>query len=468
MTTDAVLSHVPHPAKPKRTARQRLKAWRTPLLLTGIILGGLLVRVLLSSAEGNGFDIGVNQGWARSAVQLGLAHSYSEQLDGNMLPNYPAFSLMIFAAMGHLYKATWSPEMDPGSPVFDYFIRFPALLADLLTVLLMFFLIRKWKGSGAGLIAAALMAFHPVSIYNSAIWGQTDAIFTFFVAAGLAAFVWRWRIFGAVGAWLGVFCKLQAVAVGPLFALLYLRSGWRSILKAAVATTVVIILVLTPYAIGGNLKGALNVYVDLVGYYPIVTSAAYNFWWMLLGDAGGTTNDTTLLFNVISYRDAGLLIMAFFYAATFWVLRRRLDPREPYDRLMPAAFYAAALSCFAFFMFNTQMHERYLYAFIVFGLPLVFHSRRAALVYWLTCLFHLLNLMGWLPFSAVDRALYATFPAFDGFIAGAHVVLFGYWFALAFTLAKELPKPKKALRRRILEWAHARLDRVLRKAPKAA
>jgi hypothetical protein len=273
---------------PKTSWNTRIKSLRTPLLLVIILTLGVAARFAMAPAEGNGFDVGVNQGWARSAVQLGLAKSYSEQVDGNMLPNYPAFSLMIFAGMGHLYQAVWSPEFDHTDPVFRLFIKFPAMLADILTALLMFFLIRKWRGTNAGLIAAGLMAFHPVAIYNSAIWGQTDAIFTFFIAAGLAAFVWNRRIAAAALAVLGVFCKLQAVAVGPLFILLYLRSGWKSILKGALALIAVIVLVLVPYAIGGNLKGALNVYDDLVGYYPIVTSAAYNFWWTSGGCCSAT------------------------------------------------------------------------------------------------------------------------------------------------------------------------------------
>lgn len=440
--------------------------WRVPAILTAIIVLGLIVRLLLAPAEGNGFDVGVNQGWAKSAVQLGLARSYSEQVDGNMLPNYPPFSMLIFAGAGHLYKAFISPDYDRSLLAYRIVIKLPAMLADLATAIVFFFLLRRWKGTNVGLLGSALYTFHPAVLYDSAIWGQTDSIFTFFLTIGFACYAWGLMALAGGLAMLAVLTKMQAIMVGPLFLLLFLRSGWKGFLRACLAAVLVTILVLAPFAIGQNLQGVWNVYATSVGFYPIVSSAAYNLWWALMTDSAGTTNDTTLLFGVITFKHAGLLLVGIFYAATLWILRRHLRVKETYARMMPAMMLAASVAAYIFFMFNTQMHERYLFPFVAFGLPLVFWNRRAALLYAAVCTLYLINLMGWLPYSAIDRALFATFPTFDGFIASLQLVTFFCWFGLTWRLALEAPKAKRTLWKTAKERLRAGYDAMM--AHKAA
>ncbi len=66
------------------------------------------------------------------------------------------------------------------------------IVADILVGVLLFWLVQRWTahrpGSGRlALIAAGLYLFNPVTWYDSAVWGQTDAVGTLVILLGLAA-----------------------------------------------------------------------------------------------------------------------------------------------------------------------------------------------------------------------------------------------------------------------------------------
>jgi hypothetical protein len=69
-------------------------------LLTLILLLGLGLRLSLAWHSGYEFDVGTNQGWGRSIVVNGFTTSYTEQVEGTMIPNYPPFSLLVFWRCG--------------------------------------------------------------------------------------------------------------------------------------------------------------------------------------------------------------------------------------------------------------------------------------------------------------------------------------------------------------------------------
>jgi Gpi18-like mannosyltransferase len=369
---------------------------------------------------GNEFDVGVNQGWARSAVQLGFGPSYSRQVNGNMLPNYPPLSMLIFGGVGRVYSMI-VPDMRP-TPLFTILIKLPAIVADMATALLLAFMIGRWKGRAAGVLGGFIYAVHPAVIYDSAVWGQTDSLFTFAMIAGLAAWSRGWTAMSAFLCACAVLLKAQTVMLLPLFALLFTLRGPKALLLSACAGIGAVTLTLLPYA--GHVSSVFAVYRGSVGYYPIVSSAAYNLWWALLGDSAGTLADTTLFFSLMPYRTLGMLI----YATVTGIVLGILTPLLRYEK-NPARAYilvssAGAVMAFAFFLFNTEMHERYLFPFLALGLPMCFIHPRGAFIYAGISICFLWNLFGWLPFMTIDQSMFRNFPALDIFIASAQVFLF--------------------------------------------
>jgi len=170
----------------------------------------------------------------------------------------------------------------------------------------------------------------------------------------------------------------------------------------------------------------LRVYTGSVDFYPTLTCSAFNLWWALYGEAARTKPDHELLLGLASYRTVGLALFLGAYAAVLASLRAALWPPAG-PRAAAAAFaplLAGGLVVCAFHLLATQMHERYLYAFVVLALPLAVVDRRGAWLYAGLSLGFLANLVWARPFGALDRALYGEFPELETLVSVALLALF--------------------------------------------
>lgn len=401
--------------------RQRGKRVPPAWVLTGILLLGILIRIPLSFDRGYEFDVQTNQRWARNAVEVGIVRSYTEQPDGTMLPNYPPLSMIIFAAVGYAEKVV-APGQELTAPIPYLLIKLPAIIADLLTALCLFFVLAAWKGRRMGYVGALLYVLHPVVFFDSTIWGQTDPLYTLFLTAALLALLRKWPVAAGALVAAAFLTKAQSVALFPLLLVLFTRD-LRTLLRTFFGGCIVVLAVFLPFLIAGQVKPVINVYLHSVGYYSALSSNAYNLWWSLFGDSAGTVHDTDILLGIASYRTVGFVLFFAAVAAVLLPLWSRLRSPKLAEAL-PAVFLAAGCSAYAFFLFNTQMHERYLFPFLALGLPIAFLHWRALGWYVAGSMLFFWNLLGVLPYTMVDRNLFAAFPSLDVFIATLHLVVF--------------------------------------------
>ncbi|HVW67286.1 MAG TPA: glycosyltransferase 87 family protein [Candidatus Peribacteraceae bacterium] len=396
---------------------------RTYLLLALVVALGLFLRLLLSPSPGYGFDVGVDQGWGLSAMKLGLAQSYVEQVNGNMLPNYAPLSIILFM-LSAMTVNLFQPDFDVHSKAYLIAIKMPAIIADIGTALVLYGLLARWKNRKAGLIAALVYMLHPAVFHDSAFWGQTDGIYTFFMVAALSTYLSKRMWLSGALITLALLTKMQAVMLGPLFLVLFLAAGWKAFFKAAGGSVIVALAVLMPFIIGGTLHAVIDVYRHSVGYYSVISSAAYNFWWSMYADQAGNTHDTDLIFHVIPFRTAGLAAFGLSYLyglyALFPMLVRALKDKQA----ALSVFVAAGFVSLSFFLWNTQMHERYLFPFVALALPMIFISTRGIVLYALISFLFYMNLLGWLPAGPIDKAIFDQFPMVDVFFASCQVILF--------------------------------------------
>ena len=339
----------------------------------------------------------------------------------NELPNHPPLALATFAGVGYLHQWLQSWVRSWGDEHFHILIKMPAIFADLFLSVLLYVVVRVFRGEVGGIAAAATYAFHPAVIYDSAVWGQTDGIYTLFVAAMLFAVAKRqWYLTGALTV-LAVFSKPQAVVFLPLLFFISCRE-WHALFKVGFSAILAAMTLLLPFM--GAMQEVIGVYTNAVGYYNHVSLGAYNFWWMFLGDRAWQIEDTTLLFGILSYRTAGFLLFTCVYACILLGLHRRLSKAYQLSERVVSILSAGALVALTFFLFNTQMHERYAFAFLALGLPVAFTGLTQAAAYFGVSLLILWNLLGVLPFTAIDQALYAELPTLDVLVACGMVFLF--------------------------------------------
>ena len=82
----------------------------------------------------------------------------------------------------------------------------------------------RWRGQRTGLVAAGLFLFLPVSWYDSALWGQADAVGTLVVLVSLLLLVDGWSEAALATAVLAVLVKPQyAIVLGVVIPVLVRR-----------------------------------------------------------------------------------------------------------------------------------------------------------------------------------------------------------------------------------------------------
>jgi len=295
------------------------------------------------------------------------------------------------------------------------------MFADMIICWLLFVVVRKWKNTKTGYLAALAYALNPAAIFDTAIWGQTDSIYSMFLLASLAAWIFEKRDMAAVMLALSVLTKLQGIVLFPLFAfLIFDHKNPRALLRFTIVGILTFIVVCLPYAMGGVMEQVSDVYIGSVGRYGNITIGAYNLWWALMADSGWRIESSEKVFDLISYTKVGMVLFGAMYAFILLLFRKKLQSLKNID----AFFYCSALLCAAFFLFLTQMHERYLFPFVAIGIPMIFLSRKIAAAYWAMVIAFTINLMGILPVSSIDKAFYREFEAFDSFIATTQVWMF--------------------------------------------
>ena len=404
-----------------------------------VLVVAFVVRFSVSWHPGYGFDIGVYQGWARSAVELGLAQSYEEQIGGNMLPDYPPFSITMLAGFGHVYKFMFG-EFDLYSMSYKMFIKLPAIFSDVILCGLLFTIIRKWKGRKAGLAGAWIYALNHAAIYDSALWGQTDSIYTMLLVASLAAWIHQKRDLTAILLALSILTKFQSIVLFPLFAYIVISSSdRREFLRFCVTGMITVLVVLIPFALGNVLQEIIDVYTGSVGAYSNVTIGAYNFWWSILADKGWRIQSTTSPFGFMTYTKWGITLFGLMYAFILWIFHKEIKKPGNVEALM----YCSALLAAAFFLFLTQMHERYLFPFVALGVPICFISKRLAAAYWGIVIAFTINLMGVMPLTFIDKAAFREFDSLDVFVASTQMWMFTFLMIGAY--AKYAPKKRQYL-----------------------
>ena len=96
--------------------------------------------------------------------------------------DYPPLYLYILRYIGKvLLRLNWAPDSIFGIIL----IKMPAILADILSGILVYMVTARKMSKKTALILSGLYLFNPAILVNSAMWGQTDGIMTLLVVVGL-------------------------------------------------------------------------------------------------------------------------------------------------------------------------------------------------------------------------------------------------------------------------------------------
>jgi predicted membrane-bound dolichyl-phosphate-mannose-protein mannosyltransferase/Gpi18-like mannosyltransferase len=355
---------------PLLKARDRSIVWAF-----GILCVIAIVKLaLLPWFDGYKNDISSYESWALQMASEGPAGIYRA---GYFL-DYPPGYLYALWLMGIIANAAGA-----GGVVLRMIVEAPALVADFVLALLVFVFVRRTAPARrtAAYVAMLLVAANPALGFDTVIWGQSDSALTVVImlSAALALdgeFELAWGL-----AALSVLVKPQALMYVPVLALWTLlklpyAQWWRPVLAVAIVAMVGVL----PFQLGHPWYWILSLYHSTAAYYHETSVNAFN----LMALIGGLRKPDTDTLAGLSYFSLGMGLLVPLYAFIGWRLWN--------ERSLRGMMFAIFAAVFGFFLLAPRMHERYLYAGLVFAAPLAVEGAEMATVFAIltaTCLFNL-------------------------------------------------------------------------------
>jgi Gpi18-like mannosyltransferase len=340
-------------------------AKRELAVVAGLLLGAFLVRILFFSNQGYAqVDTADFMAWFHAAADYGPGVFYAKTWC-----DYPPFNIYFFWIFGSLAKTLGLF----GSSLLTYVMKLPANLFDSATSFLIFTFVRKRLTLKMALLATALYAFNPAVIFNAAVWGQFDAIYTFFLVLSLVLVFRSKPKLAVVAFMLGVLTKPQSIALAPLFFFfVWRKTDWKGFATSVVAATATVFAVIIPFewTNGNPITFLSNIYFSAYNGYKYTTLNAFNLW----GFGGMWVPDTLATFLL------GWAMFAALATFTIYFVHKRFEVNRE-----TLVLFGAFVLFLGFFMLPTRIHERYLFpAMAALALMFVFLKKTRPLYVVLT------------------------------------------------------------------------------------
>ena len=381
-------------------ARIRFGKWRRTRdgkALLALLAAALVVRLALAPFHGFFYDLQAYVTWGR-LLDHHFLHFYSIASTTDVanatrygyLPNYPPLTVYLYGALDAIYglaahavgaHPTYNVSLSPALAVY---MRLPIIAADLGLVALIYILARRRWPVRASLAVAASYAFSPAVLFDGALWGQTDGLFTLAVVVSLLCAFRGRALWAGVLVALAVTLKPQPVIFAPLIPLYLLRwFGWREALRSIGAMIAAGAVICAPYLLPPHPEILIFVRVakQVALAKPWATLDAMNLWW-----AFGVIRQPSSA-PVVGSLSPDVIGVALF-AAIFALVGVGMWRERSLERLMLGAGIIAT----AFFTVTTLQHERYLFPAMALFLLAALSNRRHLLPYVLVTVVSFFNM----------------------------------------------------------------------------
>ena len=220
-------------------------------------------------------------------------------------------------------------------------------------------------------LAIVVILFSPPVLMNSALWGQCDAIYAFFLICSLFFLAQKRTILSFAFYAIALSFKLQAIFLAPVF--LVAAVSWfkpLDLVKLAVAVVAVYALIILPALVAGRpFLDLLNIYATQAGGMSVrgLLGNAPGFALLVMGFDANTIGAGML--NELFWLHT---LTALLVSIGLVLLARSLRPPLSNETVLATALLFAV--CVPFFL--PGMHERYFYVAEALSLIISFYSAR--------------------------------------------------------------------------------------------
>ena len=177
--------------------------------------------------------------------------------------------------------------------------------------------------------------------------------------------------------------KLQNMIYGPiLFLFVWQTIGFTGLIRALAGAAVGFVGLNIEFIASRNTHRVISSLTENSDYFPLMSLIAYNLWWIVSGAKGLGTSDKRTVLGLLNAKTVGLIL---FSAAYFFAMVRQLWEKTKTDHAGYTQTFLESLILVnaAFFLFQTQSHDRYAYPLSVFLLlwaPFVVVDHNSGLV----------------------------------------------------------------------------------------
>ncbi len=388
------------------------------------------------------FKIDMNdwQAWSARLIETTPINFYSPNYFSDYFPGYLYLLWFLGASFNFLF-----PHLSIFSSGFEIYLKLFTNIFDFATAYYIYKIVSKYQ-KRLGLSASIFYLANPALAFNSSIWGQVDGILTFFLIYFTYCLlelknIYLFSIFSA----LSVLIKPQGLAIFPVIIVHLIRNFKISKYINLLLIPTILILLSLPFFTKDPILGLFHLFQKSANTYPYTSMFSYNFWSI----TGWWVSDSTKFLG-ISYQYWGIFM--FLFILTLIIIPLFILKGYKKNILI---YFAMSLASFAFFLFLTRIHQRYLFPFFSFLLITVFviSSLKLKIIYLVLSSVHLINL--WYVYyyynyvysnsNAAKFIIYNFFNMSYNWLTLINLVSFGVLMLIFYRLSFSLKNVKQTL-----------------------
>jgi len=364
---------------------------KTALLI--LLFSALLIRMVIGLlAQGFGGDIACFKGWAAEVSSKGMADFYL--LNG--LRDYPPGYIYVLYIIGKLQMLF---SLDWNSSLMLLMMKLPSIIADIISSYIIFRLAKKRVGSYLALGLCSIYALNPAIIYNSAVWGQVDGLFTMLILL-MVVYAMKERLIVASMIYIvALLMKPQALIFTPILLLAFIKKrDLRILAYSALAAISLFVILILPFSLKQNAFWIIDKYTSTLNSYPYGSLNAFNLFALIGGNWEiDTTKIMTLSYS--TWSSISIVFTVLFGGVVFF--KSKLEGKLP---------YVAFFTILSVFMLTTKMHERYMFPAIALCLVWYIFSKdkRAITIFAAFSSTHFINVAYVLNRSGLEGGLFIS------------------------------------------------------------
>lgn len=348
-------------------------------------------------------DLGNHIDWGIKFWEYGPKSFYGQSIWNVSWPNQPPGNIYLWALMAKIKDGLgvflwW---LNVNLPVFPSnlllflepklhpaLVKLPSIFSEIGIGWLIYLLVKKLKDDKTAKWASMIFLFNPITIYNSAIWGQTDGLINFFGLLSIYLFFIKKLTLGVFTFFLSLYLKTSLVIFTPIILILFLKQkySFKQIAISFLSSLVLITTISLPFIHNQNpFRWLFDLYIVRVFGHQgnMLTANAFNLWALIFNVDFFRTDEGRFLFFNLGQWGRGLFSLISLITLVI-LLKGKLNWEKIFFSLMIVAFSA--------FVLLTNMHERYLYPVFPYLAILAVLNRRLIIFYFILVVFHLLNL----------------------------------------------------------------------------